>query len=171
MERVNKILKHIKFKEYVEKIEVFEKDRKFCKHDMGHFLDVCRLSRILYLQECLDYSKARDCRYKSISDEMFYAAGLLHDIGRWQEYEIGIRHEVSSANLSQDILKDCDFSEEESAEIIMAIRNHRNKDIKDDISLSGFLYRADKMSRTCFACKAESICNWELCKKNMEILI
>ena len=83
MERIDKILQHELYKEYVGKIELAERDREFCKHDMVHFLDVCRLAMILYLKEQADA--------KDIKEEWIYATGLLHDIGRWQEYEEGIR--------------------------------------------------------------------------------
>ena len=161
MERIDKILQHELYKEYVGKIELAERDREFCKHDMVHFLDVCRLAMVLYLKEQADA--------KDIKEEWIYAAGILHDIGRWQEYEEGIRHEVASSQLAPAILRGCDFFEEEIEEICTAIGNHRNKDIKDQSSLSGILYRADKMSRPCFSCKAEKICNWDKNKKNLQI--
>lgn len=190
MNRVNKILQHLKYKEYVAKIEAYEKNRIFCRHDMSHFLNVCRLSQILYQQEYLELESQRKdvseedrekkqwisglVQNKNIEHEMvtewIYAAGLLHDIGRWQEYENGIRHEMASAGLAPEILKECGFSNEECGEILLAIRNHRNKNVKDEKSLSGILYRADKMSRACFCCKAEAECDWDLQKKNKEII-
>lgn len=167
MNRVNKILQHFKYKEYVAKIEEYEKDRIFCKHDMGHFLDVCRLAEILYLQEDVEQ---RSLDGQRTFTEWIYAAGLLHDIGRWQEYENGIRHEIASANLAPEILEECGFNQEEMEGILLAIKEHRNSQVKEEKSLSGILYRADKMSRPCFACKAEQECDWDLQKKNMEII-
>jgi len=170
MNRINRILQHRQYKDYVGRIEEYEKDRIFCKHDMGHFLDVCRLAEILYLQECLGEIQISTVFQNAKFTEGIYAAGLLHDIGRWQEYETGICHETASAELATDILSDCGFSYEESEEILKAIRNHRNKEIKEEVSLSGILYRADKMSRACFSCKAEAECDWDIQKKNMEIV-
>ena len=43
MKKVNEILKNSKYKEYLTKLEVLEKDRKFCKHGMNHFMDVARI--------------------------------------------------------------------------------------------------------------------------------
>ena len=129
----------------------------FCKHDMVHFLDVCRLAEIEWLQ-------LHSCE---IEKELIYAAGLLHDIGRWQEYENGIRHEMASGQLAPEILEDCGFHTEETEEIIKAIKNHRNSSIKEENSLSGLLYRADKKSRACFCCKAEAECDWPAEKKNL----
>ena len=45
----------------------------------------------------------------------------------------------------------------------------RNKEIAEDISLAGFIYRADKKSRPCYFCEAESECDWSVTKKNLEI--
>lgn len=54
-------------------------------------------------------------------------------------------------------------------EIVYAIENHRNKEMLKRDDLAGILYRADKMSRCCFGCRAEKECNWSTEKKNMEI--
>lgn len=172
LQRINKIVWHPKYKEYLTKIEEYEKDRIFCKHDMTHFLDVCRLAEILWLTG--DYAATKE-RYPDnqypINSETIYAAGLLHDIGRWQEYETGIRHEIASANLAEEILIECGFKEPwEKDSILCAIREHRNKKITEVPSLSELIYRADKMSRSCFACKAEAECDWEITKKNMQLI-
>ena len=58
---------------------------------------------------------------------------------------------------------------EEMKEILYAIENHRNKEMLKRNDLAGILYRADKMSRCCFGCRAEKECNWSTEKKNMEI--
>lgn len=174
MERVNRVIQHPKYMEYLHRIKMHEAQRVFCKHDMGHFLDVCRIAEILWLQYCLQISKSDDTDSRNIiSDNMkeyIYAVGLLHDIGRWQEYEDGIRHEVASTTLAEPILEECGFDEEEREKILLAISNHRNKMIKDEESLSGWIYRADKRSRACFACSAEEICDWSDDKKNLKII-
>ena len=61
------------------------------------------------------------------------------------------------------------YEEEEKARILRAIENHRNREIRDEKSLTGILYRADKMSRSCFGCKAEKECDWSAEKKNLII--
>ncbi|WP_128609458.1 HD domain-containing protein, partial [Clostridium haemolyticum] len=43
----------------------------------------------------------------SFNKDVIYACGLLHDVGRWQQYEESIPHEIASANLSEEILKEC----------------------------------------------------------------
>ena len=177
MNRINKIIKNELYLEFIDKIKEYEKNRIFCKHDSVHFMDVCRLAEIDWLnyslKEMSDSHEAGLVRDKTalkyITREMLYACGLLHDIGRWQEYENGLPHEIASANLAPDILTDSGFNDEEVKRVTEAIRNHRNKEVAEDISLSGFLYRADKKSRPCYLCEAESECNWSINKKNMEI--
>ena len=156
MEIINKILNNTYYIEYLNKIKEHEKDREFCKHDINHFLDVARLAYILNLENDLKIDK-----------EIIYATALLHDIGRWKQYEEGIPHEVASSNLSTKILESADFSIEEIQMIKEAILNHRNKDIAGQNNLMGIIYRADKTSRKCFSCKSELICNWS--NKNMAI--
>ncbi|MBD5552001.1 MAG: HD domain-containing protein [Lachnospiraceae bacterium] len=156
MERVNKILNHDLYKLYRKKNETAEENRHFCRHDMGHFLDVARLAMIFNLQLGL-----------SIAEETIYAAALLHDIGRWKQYEDGTPHEKASAALAPEILSDCGFMEEESGQILSAILNHRNAAVGQEHTLDGILYRADKMSRSCFCCEAEKECDWKGDKKNL----
>ena len=172
MERVNKIINHPRYREYLDQIKKCEIERIFCKHDMVHFLDVCRIAENLWLQHRLkgqEYNPkgTETFFHKERYRELIYAAGLLHDIGRWQEYESGIRHEIASAKLAPEILEQCGFDREETKEIIMAIENHRNRNVKEQVDLSGLLYRADKASRACFACEAQLLCDWSKEKKNL----
>ena len=99
--------------------------------------------------------------------EVIYAAGLLHDIGRYLQYENGTPHDEASVILAGPILQDCGFSEGESAEVLKLIGSHRTKSDKAD--LPGLFYRADKLSRNCFLCPAQADCNWPEEKKNLEI--
>ena len=139
MERINKILSCSTYQKYLNQNNLAEAGRRFCHHNMGHFLDVARIACILNKEE--EYGQSK---------EMIYAAALLHDIGRWKQYG---------------------FSAGESDGILEAIRNHRNALIKEEKSLSGLLYRADKLSRPCFACEAEKECDWKKGKKNLKLLI
>ena len=159
MERVNRILVHPMYREYLARNERAEASRRFCHHHMGHFLDVARIAVILNMKE--DYG---------IGKEQIYAAALLHDIGRWMQYEDGTPHEKASVMLAPEILKSCDFTEEECVEVLRAIENHRNEWIREEKSLSGLVYRADKLSRPCYACKMEKECNWKQKNKNRELL-
>lgn len=157
MDRINKILADEKYNLYLGKIKAYEKERKFCKHNMKHFLDVARIAYIMCLENEIDVKK-----------DVIYAIALLHDIGRWQQYESKIPHEKASAALSKDILTRCGFSEGEIIIIIDAIDNHRNENSTYS-NLNDIIYKSDKLSRACFNCKAESKCNWSEAKKNFTI--
>jgi len=156
MDRINKILNHDLFIEHIRLNEAAEADRCFCRHNMEHFLDVARIAMIFNLRENLEIEK-----------DMVYGAALLHDIGRHVQYEEGTPHELASAEIAPEILKDCGYDEKETCVILNAIRMHRNKEIENEASLNGILYRADKASRACFACKAEPQCDWKQDKKNL----
>lgn len=158
MDRIDKILNHDIFLWHLEKNNSAEADRRFCHHDITHFLDVARIGEILNLEEGLQ-----------IPREWIYAAALLHDLGKHVQYESGTPHEKAGGEIAQQILRDCGFSEEESREIVGAILEHRNPDIAEEHNLRGVLYRADKASRACFACGAEGDCNWKEGKKNLKI--
>lgn len=146
MERVNKILVHHKFIEYLHRIARLEESRIFCKHEISHLIDVARISYILSLE-----------KKSHLSKEIIYACALLHDIGRWKEYEEGIDHAIASKELAVDILQDCDFKQEEINLICPAIGHHRIKDNHPSI-LSECLYDGDKRSRPCFSCASIDQC-------------
>lgn len=160
MDRINRILKQDLYQEHIRKINEAEADRRFCHHNMAHFLDVARISMIINLEEGY-----------GISREMIYAAALLHDIGRWKQYEDGTPHEAASAGFASEILIQCGFTVNETDVIIEAIKNHRNKNILKHKDLSGLIYRGDKASRTCFCCEAESDCDWKTDKKNLSLSV
>lgn len=158
MKRIDAIWRHKTYQESLEKIKVWEKERRFCRHTPEHFLDVARLTWILALESGLRAEK-----------ELVYAAGLLHDIGRFRQYEEGIPHEQVSAELAEGILMDCGFEEQERAQVLELIRGHRTR--QKPGSLAELFYRADKLSRNCFSCPAETECNWPEEKKNLKICI
>ncbi len=155
MERIDKILNHELFIFCLKKNEEAEKDRIFCYHDMEHFLNVARIAEILNLEEQLRIPKVQ-----------IYASALLHDIGRYRQYEDGTPHEQASAQLAPQILRECGFDENETCVILNAIASHRDVQVKEEPGLRGILYRADKLSRGCFACEAEHLCDWKKDKKN-----
>lgn len=148
MKRVNQILKHKLYQAYLQEIENLESDRIFCRHQMEHFLSVARIAMLLNAEQGL-----------LIEKELIYAAALLHDIGRGEQYKNGVRHELGSAEIAPVILNECAFTAAETEQITTAIANHRNADISECADLNGLLYRADKLSRNCFCCRAESACD------------
>ena len=160
MQRVNSICSHPLWKSCVSKIRDLETERIFCCHDTSHFLDVARIAWIENLEKGL-----------AISREMIYAAAMLHDIGRHLQYMQGVPHDEGSVSIASDILKDSGFDEKEQAEILSAIRMHRNPDAASRDDLAGIIYRADKKSRICAFCSASDKCNWPESKKNMKITV
>ena len=160
MERVNRIIRHPAYQECLAKNREAERGRKFCCHDMAHLLDVGRIAWIHNLEEGTGVPK-----------ELVYGAALLHDCGRFRQYEDQTPHEQAGARIAAPILRDCGFGPEEVEMILEAIRNHRCREHREDRDLSGLLYRADKESRSCFACPALAQCRWEEEKKNKELLL
>lgn len=156
MKKVNEILNNITYKKYIKEIELIEEDRVFCKHNINHFLDMARIAYILVLEEGLSFSK-----------EVIYAIGLLHDIGRAEEYKNNINHDEASVAISEKILKETSYSNDEINLILKAIKNHGNEEVED--KFLKIIYKSDKLSRKCFQCKAEDKCYWGVKKKNMEI--
>lgn len=159
MERVNRIWNHPVYQESLHKIQELEQERIFCRHDWQHFMDVARLAYIENLEQGLGISK-----------EIIYAAALLHDIGRHLQYLEGVPHHKGGVRLAVPILEECGFRKEESILVLEAIGGHRDTETGSKASLAGLIYRADKASRCCFACKAYKECNWSDEKKNKVIL-
>lgn len=157
-QRLNSITNHPLYKDYYTQITELEKSRMFCKHDMTHFLDVARIGYIMILEDA-----------SAVSKEDIYTVALLHDIGRHMQYLEGIPHERASAKLCVSILVDSGYSQSEIEVYQEAILNHRNALMKNDKSLSGYLYRSDKASRPCHICPYEVDCDWPTSKKNMSI--
>ncbi len=150
MEKINKILNDRRFWEYVEKNNNAEKNRRYCKHSFEHLLSVARIAYILLLEKGLG---------SDFSRETVYASGLLHDIGRWKEYETGEDHALLSAQLSSEILKEAGFEKSDITSIIGAIKEHRSsEDIIKRTLLGDILHRADTLSRACWQCPARESC-------------
>ena len=156
MDRVNQIWNHPLYQNELNKLQLLETDREFCRHTPEHFLDVARLAYIRALEENAPVSK-----------ELIYCTALLHDIGRARQYEDGTPHDEAGAAIAGQILNELGFSMEEMEAIIAAIRGHRAQ--TDPTVLGKLLYTADKSSRNCFSCKAEPECYWSPAKKNMTI--
>ncbi len=150
MDRVNKILANPKFSDYLQSNSKAEESRIFCSHHFEHLVSTARLTWILLLEEDSPY----------ISREIAYAAGLLHDLGRWREYREGGDHALYSAEIAAPLLQKAGFSNTESKLIIKAIKQHgdsaNNNRHKSPLSIA--LNRADKYSRFCFQCSTREQC-------------
>ena len=106
MERVNEILQDPLYRTCLSKIAFFERDRIFCGHDMAHFLDVARLAYLFNLEENLKLEK-----------EEIYTAALLHDVGRFVQYEDGTPHQLASLPLAEKLMDRHGYTEEEKANL------------------------------------------------------
>ncbi len=154
----NKILQNERYKQIVEHIEELESDRIFCHHDMAHFLDVARIAVLMAAEEDLP-----------IKRDIIYSAALLHDIGRAEQYINGTAHEAAGVPIAGKILDECGFCPGDITEIIEAVRQHGNVEIRDKADLTGLIYRADKASRRCYMCKASDRCHKAPEKRVQEI--
>ncbi len=158
--RVNRILADIEYIGLVNQIENLERERIYCLHGFEHFLSVARIATILNSK--LEYN---------VNRELIYAAALLHDIGRVEEYRNGIRHELASAEMVVGILGRTGFTKEEIEAIRSAIANHRNETEADKTPLDELIYKADKLSRNCFFCNVAATCSKASCKRNLELVV
>jgi uncharacterized protein len=155
MDRFNYILNDEKYMYYLKRNKEFEKGRKFCKHNLKHFLDVARIAQAINLEENLNFEK-----------EIIYTTAILHDIGKSFQYENGTPHEIASSEIATGFLEKYEFSKEEIKVINQGILGHRNKTSE---GFSKLIYKADKLSRLCLTCKAKNECNWSDEKKNLTI--
>jgi len=157
VKRVNFILNNNKYIELIKKIEGYEKNREFCRHNISHFLTVSRILYILTLEEELKIDK-----------EVVYGVGLLHDIGRSLQYDVGTPHEEGSVILAKDILEESGYNNNEIEIINQAILAHR-KYSEERTIFEKLAYRADKLSRECYECSASHECKWNEEDKNIYI--
>lgn len=157
MDKIENILKNSSYRCYVNYIEKMETNRSFCRHGMEHSLDVARIAYIINLE-----------KHMGIDKELIYAAALLHDVGRAAEYKDGSPHHKAGADIAGTILAEAGFSETDRNCICDAIACHK-KGHTDD-SIAGLLYKADKLSRRCFDCRAYDSCYWDDAMKNKSIL-
>ncbi len=150
MERCARIIENREYQMYLDENEAREKERIYCGHQFDHLLTVARLTYLLLLDDGQPF----------ISREIAYAAGLLHDIGRWKEYRDGGDHAEISAELAGPILEEACFILSERRLIQEAISQHRStgKDHLHRSPLSKALSKADRYSRPCFKCQAKENC-------------
>ncbi len=157
MPRISAIIEHPDFQKALKANKQAEENRPFCRHDWEHSLAVARIAYILWLEK----GGTKDRK------EEIYAAALLHDIGRFQQYkDKNVDHAHASVALAKPILMACGFDATERNRICTAMALHRQN--KEGDLFCEVLYYGDKLSRTCFTCAAIVQCNWR--KKN-EMLV
>ena len=159
MDRVNAILHNEIFLHELARIDQLESDRIYCRHGLPHLLDVARTAYILNLE-----------RGAQISQGLLYAAALLHDIGRAEQYESGVPHEQAGVSIAQSILQCTAFSTEEQARILDCVRCHHGKSF-GGTEMMDLIFEADKRSRPCYCCPAVDSCNWIPERRNGSLTI
>ena len=160
MPAVDAIRRHPDFIDHMKRIRRAEAGREFCCHGIDHLLDVARIAYIRVLERKMPFRK-----------ETVYAAALLHDLGKAEQYEHGEPHEVAGARVATKILMDIEgFSALEKTAIVAAVAQHRRFG-EDASPLGKLLYEADKVSRPCFACAVRERCDWLPEKMNAGIKI
>lgn len=93
MPRIDYICANGLFRRHLGNIAQLESGRIFCRHGIDHLLDVARIMWIKNLEEQLEFDR-----------EVIYATALLHDIGKDEQYESGISHDVASERVADEIL-------------------------------------------------------------------
>ncbi len=159
MKRIDLLINDPLYNEYMERNAKEEMEPRFCLHDLKHHFDVARITYILVLEnnDLGYFMKENNVSSPLAAKEVIYAAGLLHDIGKWKEYREGVDHSSYGAKLARGILPRAFFNPNEIELIARAIYEHGN--ISNDMSFLGErLYRADNLSRICNQCQHNSQC-------------
>ncbi|MFZ3101088.1 MAG: HD domain-containing protein [Desulfitobacteriaceae bacterium] len=147
--RVNELIDNPSYESYMIEIEKAEKERRYCKHGFEHGLAVARIAHAFLLEQ----------EETSLSKELIYAAALLHDIGRWVEYQTGEDHAQASARLAFPLLEECGYNSEEIKVIVKAISEHRAHADESLSTLGRALALADDWARDCRQCQAKDGCH------------
>ncbi len=163
MPRIDAIWHDAIYQRHLRRLAEFERERVYCRHNLTHLLDVARIMWMRCLEGRLDLGR-----------ELVYAAALLHDIGKDEQCETGIPHDVVGARVAREVLEalpaELSFSAAEVDEICAAIAGHRR--LREGAHpLERLLFEADKASRACYACAAAETCNWSDDKKNLAIRV
>lgn len=159
MKRLDRIIHHPVFQQELERLEFYEKDRIYCRHNLEHLLAVARTAQILNLE-----------RQANIPQDILYAASLLHDIGRACQYATGQPHREAGVLLAQKILKDTEFTSAEQEEILDCVQHHHGQPW-GGTELVSILSEADTRSRPCFSCLAAESCKWSMERRNLSLTI
>ena len=176
MSRVNAIINHKEYQDWIIANNQAEYGSEYCRHGLEHAFDVARIAYELWL----------DHQGNPVAKDIVYAAALLHDIGYWSNFEdlhehgghdedcdchdhdCGCEEEESAfqvgASLAEEILLDAGYHPAVIGEIQKAIRNmdHIGAD-----GLSAVLRRANELSRPCFLCPMRQKCAKE--PKNLRL--
>lgn len=159
LQRVEKIVGHPVYRKSLLNNAEREKDRLFCRHDYQHMLDVARITYILLMEagEMDGLIRAHGLEDYTAAREVIYAAGLLHDISRWRQYDAGIDHAQAGARDAVVVLRAAGFKEHEIEVVVRAIAAHRRGGPEGGL-LGRYLARADDLARPCALCRMRREC-------------
>lgn len=136
-----------------------EMDRPFCRHDFKHMLLVSQISYkiITQINTLGGFARAENIGEAAAALEVIYAAGLLHDMGRWRQYDTGDDHALAGSGMALPVLERAGFVLKEIEVITRAIREHRKAGYGSSY-LGRVLCLADDLSRPCGSCGARLEC-------------
>jgi len=159
LERIERIKADPLYQEYLLLNGLREKERAFCRHDFQHALAVSQIScKIIDDTGGMDgFARKEGLPGPGQALEVVYAAGLLHDIGRWRQYDTGEDHALAGARLSRTVLERAGFTQNEIKTVTRAIGEHRRAGAGASY-LGRVVCLADDLSRPCGTCKARSDC-------------
>jgi uncharacterized protein len=159
LKRIEQLLKDEAYQGYIAANTAALPGRHYCQHSLPHHLDVARIAYILVLEhnDLKYFAREAGLNDSLAAKETIYAAGLLHDIGKWQEIQTGVDHAAYGAGLAREILPRANFDPAETELVCQAIYEHSH--ISQDMSFLGErLYRADNLSRWCGQCEERGEC-------------
>lgn len=159
MDRVKAILEDPFYMDCLGKNGEREKNRRYCKHDLQHMALVSQVSYKILLESgnLENLIVPMPLPGPDTAREIVYAAGLLHDIARWVQYDTGEDHAQAGARLARPVLEQAGFNRVEIEIILRAIREHRKSGPGQSL-LGKVLCLADDLSRPCSTCGARLDC-------------
>lgn len=160
MVRVDWLIRDPDYCHYLEENRCREVNRRYCRHDLQHMIDVARITYMLFLEtgDLKPFMAQYELSQLTTAREIIYAAGMLHDIGRWQEYDTHEDHALIGARLAPALLHRAGFSNAEAKVICHAVKAHRQAGEGAGM-LGCHLSRADGLSRLCARCLAREECH------------
>lgn len=159
MDRIEKLKADPLYLECLSNNGLRERDREFCRHDDQHMLLVSQISCQIISETAgfAGFARREGLPGPEEAAEVVRAAGLLHDMGRWKQYDSGENHAPAGARLARGVLKRAGFSPAEIRIITRAILEHRRAG-PGASCLGRVLCLADDLSRPCGSCGARSGC-------------
>lgn len=159
MDRIERIKTDPLYLECLSLNGLREKERVFCRHDYQHMLLVSQISyKIITDTGGMDnFVKTEGLPGPAQALEVICAAGLLHDMGRWRQYDTGEDHALAGARMARAVLERAGFTPNEIKTVTRAIGEHRRAGPGTSY-LGRVICLADDLSRPCGTCGARMDC-------------